>query len=77
MKIILKYIIPIGILAIGISVFYKSDIQFLTSDYLSFTLILLTYFYVYFTWETLDKMKKESHLERRPYLISDFTSEKK
>ncbi len=76
MKIIFKYIIPIGILIIGILIFYNSSIQFLTSDYLTFTLIFLTYFYVYFTWETLDKMKKESHLERRPYIISDFTSEK-
>ena len=76
MKIILKYIIPIGILIIGILIFYKANIQFLTSDYLTFTLILLTYFYVYFTWETLNKMKKESHLERRPYIVADFTSEK-
>lgn len=76
MKIILKYIIPIGIIIIGILIFYNSNIQFLTSDYLTFILIFLTYFYVYFTWETLNKMKKESHLERRPYIISDFTSEK-
>ena len=60
----------------GILIVYNSNIQFLTSDYLTFFLILLTYFYVYFTWETLDKMKKESSLERRPYIISDFTSEK-
>lgn len=60
----------------GILIVYNSNIQFLTSDYLTFFLILLTYFYVYFTWETLDKMKKESSLESRPYIISDFTSEK-
>ena len=76
MKIILKYIIPVGILIMGILIVYNFNIQFLTSDYLTFFLILLTYFYVYFTWETLDKMKKESSLERRPYIISDFTSEK-
>ncbi len=75
MKVIFNYIFPILILIIGIVIFYNSNNQFLTSDYLTFALILLTYFYVYFTWETLNKMKKESHLERRPYIISDFTSD--
>lgn len=74
-KNILKFVIPaIIILAFSLSVFYSKE-ELNLADYLSFTMILLTYFYVIFTWEMLEKLKKESYLEKRPYLISDFESE--
>ncbi len=76
MRYILKYIVPIVIIGVLFIIHQANFIQFVISDYLTFTLIFLTYFYVYFTWETLDKMKQESFLERRPYIIADFTSER-
>lgn len=76
MKFVPKYIIPIVLIAVPVIAHYTNNTEFSTSEFLTFILIFLTYLYVYFTWETLDRMKQESHLERRPYIIADFTSEK-
>jgi hypothetical protein len=76
MRIILKYIIPPLILIIFIFLIINDKVQFDSSDYLTFGLTILTYFYVVFTWEMLEKIKTESYLERRPYIIADFESPK-
>lgn len=76
MKKIFKYIIPTLILILFGILIIKHKNDFDSSDYLSFAMIFLTYFYVIFTWEMLERMKTESYLERRPYLIADFESPK-
>jgi hypothetical protein len=35
-------------------------------------MIVLTYFYVVFTWEMLKRIETQNYLEKRPYLIGDF-----
>ena len=76
MKIILKYIVPPLALIVFILLIVNDKVEFDSSGYLSFGLTLLTYFYVVFTWEMLEKIKTESYLERRPYIIADFESSK-
>jgi len=76
MKILFKYIIPSIAIIFFTYLRINDKIHFSASDYISFGLTLLTYFYVVFTWEMLEKIKTESYLERRPYLVSDFKSQK-
>ena len=74
MKQLLEYIIPVLAIIIFTVLNTYGKIDFRPSDYLNFGLTLLTYFYVVFTWEMLERMKTESYLERRPYIIADFDS---
>lgn len=39
-------------------------------------MILLTYFYVVFTWEMLNRIETQNYLEKRPYIIADFHKER-
>ncbi|MBU2525057.1 MAG: hypothetical protein KKC03_00455 [Bacteroidetes bacterium] len=76
MKTVFKYIIPaiIFIAFFVLAITEKADLN--SGNYLNFGLTLLTYFYVVFTWEMLERMKMESYLERRPYIVADFKSPK-
>ncbi|WP_111710230.1 COG1361 family protein [Lutibacter citreus] len=76
MKETFRYIIPTLIIIVFIYLITNNQTEFDSSDYLSFGMIFLTYFYVIFTWEMLERMRTESHLEKRPYLIADFDSPK-
>jgi hypothetical protein len=71
-----KYIIPSLIIISFLILAITEKADFDSGDYLNFGLTLLTYFYVVFTWEMLERMKTESYLERRPYLVADFKSPK-
>lgn len=78
MRIILfRFIIPFFIIGLFILVHFYSGIDWKITDYLSFLMILLTYFYVVFTYEMLHRLETQSYLEKRPYLIADFTSERR
>ncbi|MGB3152123.1 MAG: hypothetical protein WBB27_15820 [Maribacter sp.] len=76
MKTVFKYIIPSLIIISFFVLTITGKADFDSGDYLNFGLTLLTYFYVVFTWEMLERMKTESYLERRPYLVADFKSPK-
>lgn len=76
MKTAFKYIIPSLIIISFLILAITEKADFDSGDYLNFGLTLLTYFYVVFTWEMLERMKTESYLERRPYLVADFKSPK-
>ena len=76
MKTVFKYIIPSLIIISFFVLIITGKADFDSGDYLNFGLTLLTYFYVLFTWEMLERMKTESYLERRPYLVADFKSPK-
>src|SRR5680860_1681166 len=75
MKKFFRYIFPSIVILAFILLIVTNKNTLKPTDYLSFIMILLTYFYVVFTWEMLEKLKAESYLEKRPYLISDFESE--
>ncbi|UAB82349.1 hypothetical protein INR76_06195 [Marixanthomonas sp. SCSIO 43207] len=76
MKTAFKYIIPSLVIISFLILAITEKADFDSGDYLNFGLTLLTYFYVVFTWEMLERMKTESYLERRPYLVADFKSPK-
>ena len=68
--------IPLILIIILISILeFQTDIDFKSSDYINIILVLLTYFYVVFTWEMVKNIKVESHLEKRPYIVYDIWSE--
>ena len=72
MKIFLPLIIILTVVILNLTnrMFWGS------TEFLTFMMVVLTYFYVVFTWETLERLKMESYLERRPYFITDFESER-
>lgn len=75
MKKIFRYVFPLIVVLTFIFLVLINKNNLKPTDYLSFIMILLTYFYVLFTWEMLEKLNTESYLEKRPYLIADFESE--
>lgn len=55
---------------------FLGEINWEATDYLSFGMIVLTYFYVVFTWEMLNRIETQNYLEKRPYIIGDFHKER-
>lgn len=76
MKKTLRIIIP-AILIVAFVVLHVLDkVDWEATDYLSFGMIVLTYFYVVFTWEMLQRIETQNYLEKRPYIIADFHKER-
>ncbi len=69
-------IIPIILISIFVVLHVVGQVKWKETDYLSFGMIVLTYFYVIFTWEMLQRIETQNYLEKRPYVIADFYKER-
>ena len=76
MRIFFRIIVPTVLILIFLILFYLGKINWEATDYLSFGMIVLTYFYVVFTWEMLNRIETQNYLEKRPYLIGDFNKDR-
>jgi len=65
MKFFFKFFVPSFFIALFCGIAFFTPSTFKSNDYLSFSLNLLTYFYVVFTWEMLLNLKQESYLEKK------------
>jgi len=72
MRTIFRLIIPTILILTFLILLYLGKIDWKATDYMSFSMIVLTYFYVVFTWEMLNRIETQNYLEKRPYLIGDF-----
>ncbi|KEO72239.1 hypothetical protein [Anditalea andensis] len=72
-KYLIITIIPIVILLLAFYFYETEGVNFSIS--INMGMFLLTYITVVFTYESLQKARKESYLESRPYLIADFDNE--
>ena len=72
MRIFFRIIIPTVLILTFLTLLILGKINWEATDYLSFGMIVLTYFYVVFTWEMLKRIETQNYLEKRPYLIGDF-----
>lgn len=77
MKNIFRIIVPIILIAIFVVLHIINKVNWKATDYLSFGMIVLTYFYVIFTWEMLQRIETQNYLEKRPYIIVDFLTERR
>src|SRR5690606_42039038 len=69
-------IIPIILISIFVVLHVVGQVKWKETDYLSVGMIVLTYFYVVFTWEMLQRIETQNYLEKRPYIIADFYKER-
>lgn len=76
MKNIFRIIIPIILITVFVVLQIINKVDWKATDYLSFGMIVLTYFYVIFTWEMLQRIETQNFLEKRPYIIADFHKER-
>ncbi|APS40200.1 hypothetical protein SAMN04488033_13025 [Salegentibacter agarivorans] len=76
MKTIFRIIVPIILIAVFVVLNIIDKVNWKATDYLSFGMIVLTYFYVVFTWEMLQRIETQNYLEKRPYIIADFYKER-
>jgi hypothetical protein len=76
MKTIFRIIVPIILIAVFVVLNIIDKVNWKATDYLSFGMIVMTYFYVVFTWEMLQRIETQNYLEKRPYIIADFYKER-
>lgn len=76
MKRFFRIIIPIILITVFVVLHVIDKVNWKATDYLSFGMIVLTYFYVVFTWEMLQRIETQNYLEKRPYVIADFHKER-
>ncbi len=76
MKNFYRIIIPIILITVFVVLHIVNKVNWRATDYLSFGMIVLTYFYVIFTWEMLQRIETQNYLEKRPYIIADFHKER-
>ncbi|MBW8245289.1 hypothetical protein K1F50_21005, partial [Muricauda oceani] len=76
MKKFFRIIIPLILITIFVVLHVIDKVNWKATDYLSFGMIVLTYFYVIFTWEMLQRIETQNYLEKRPYIIADFHKER-
>lgn len=71
---IYKFILPTASIILLITLELLRAIELNVADYINISLVILTYFYVSLTWEMVKNIKDESHLEKRPYIIFDIST---
>ncbi len=71
-NVLLKYVIPILTLISLAVLWCFGEIEVNPATIIGLVTIGLTYFYVVFTWEMVAKMKEDSDLERRPYVVPEI-----
>lgn len=76
MKKIFRIIIPITLFTVFVVLHVVNKVNWKATEYLSLGMIVLTYFYVVFTWEMLQRIETQNYLEKRPYVIADFHKER-
>ncbi len=64
------------LIGVFVALHLLGSVDWKATDYLSFGMIVLTYFYVVFTWEMLQRIETQNYLEKRPYVIADFHKER-
>jgi hypothetical protein len=77
MRNLFRIIIPTLLILLFIILHIVGKVDWKETDYLSFGMIVLTYFYVVFTWEMLKRIETQNYLEKRPYIIGDFHKQRR